>query len=84
MAFNPDNVKPLDANTDFSNVKVNGVSWVKGSGKEVQWKDSDVTVIEKDSDGKEHLTSLSSWRDGSLTVSSGMSLYIAGGQFRVG
>jgi hypothetical protein len=63
---------------------VNGVSWVTGSGKEVQWKDSDVTVVEKDTDGKEHLTSLSGWRDGSLTVNSGMSLYIVGGKYKEG
>jgi hypothetical protein len=63
---------------------VNKVDWVKGSGKEVHWRGSDVTVIEKDSDGKEHRTSLSGWRNGSLMVNSGTNLYITGGQFKVG
>jgi hypothetical protein len=63
-------------------VGVNGVSWVKGSGKEVQWKDSHVTVYEKDSDGKEQSTYLLGRRDGSLILKSGMSMYIAGGQFK--
>ncbi|KAF2023105.1 hypothetical protein EK21DRAFT_95184 [Setomelanomma holmii] len=84
MAFDLDNVKPLDPNTDFSNIKVNDVSWVEGSGKEVQWKNSDVTVIEKDSDGKEHFKPLSSGRDGSLMLNSGMSLYIAGRNRAIG
>ena len=61
---------------------MNGVSWVEGSGKEVQWKNSYVTVIEKDSDGKEHFTSLSNWLDGSLILNTGTSLYIAGGQYK--
>jgi hypothetical protein len=61
---------------------MNGISWVEGRGKEVQWINSDVTVIEKDSDGKENFTSLSSQREGSLVLNPGISLYIAGGQFK--
>jgi hypothetical protein len=61
----------------------NRVDLVEGSGKEVQWKDSNVTVIEKDSDGKKLLTPLpETWRKGSLMLNSGMSLYIVGGQFK--
>lgn len=63
-------------------MRANSVSWVKGSGKEVKWKDSDVTVYEKDSDGKVESTFLSGRRDGSLTLKSDMSLYIAGGRIK--
>lgn len=63
-------------------MKANSVSWVKGSGKEVQWKDSDVTVYEIDGDGKMQSTFLSGRRDGSLMLNSDMSLYIAGGRIK--
>jgi hypothetical protein len=78
-------VKPLSPNADFSNVKVNGVSWVNGKDQEVQWKGSNVTVIEKDSEGNETLTVLPDEKlNGSLKVGLGISLYITGGQMKEG
>jgi hypothetical protein len=87
QAFKLDDVKPLKPNTDFSNVKVNGVSWVNGRDQEVQvqWKGSNVTVIEKDSEGNETFTVLPDEKlNGSLKIGLGISLYITGGQIKEG
>jgi hypothetical protein len=80
QAFEVGDVKPLEPNTDFSKVTTNDVAWVKGKDKRVQWKGSTVTVFEKDSKGKSKSTPLAS-HDGSLQVTTGVDLYIAGGQY---
>jgi hypothetical protein len=79
QAFDPGDVQALDTEIDFSKIDSKDIHWVKGNGQQVHWKGSNVTVFEKDSEGKSKHTTLAS-KDGSLKVALGVELYITGGK----
>jgi hypothetical protein len=54
---------------------------VVGRGQEVEWRQSSVTVIETDDQGKPIYTSLPDDEDGILRVKEGWTLYIIEGKF---
>lgn len=74
-------VRLLDQEIDFTGVEPNGVEIVKGKGQKVHWNGSSVTVIERESNGKEHWTPLKDQPEGSLKVKPGWELYILGGKY---
>jgi hypothetical protein len=74
-------VKPPDYDTDFTNVAENKAQVVEGRGQEVEWRQSSVTVIETDDQGKQKYTSLPDHKEGRLRVKEGWKLYIIEGKF---
>ncbi|UPX13471.1 uncharacterized protein EKO05_0003978 [Ascochyta rabiei] len=81
MAFDARKVQPPDADTDFTHIKDTVATVVTGRGQIVEWRNSKVTVFEKDNDGKEKRTRLPHNADGRLKVEEGWKLYIAEGKF---
>lgn len=63
---------------DWTKVKDNKVDIVSGIGKVVEWRKSEVTVIEDEDGNKKHTAAPD---DGILEVQSGWQLYIVGGKF---
>jgi hypothetical protein len=55
---------------------------IRGRGQTVYWRGSDVTVYERDSEGKEHTTILPKWPEGHRIVPSGTKLYITEGSIK--
>jgi hypothetical protein len=80
-AFKEEDVKPLDAATDFSGAKKDQVSEVQGNGQTVRWKGSNVTVYVKNAEGIEVATQLRRHKEGELTLSKGMRLWITEGKY---
>jgi hypothetical protein len=76
-------VKPPDDDTDFTNVQENKAQVVEGQGQEVEWRQSSVTVIETDDQGKPIYTPLPDHENGRLKVEKGWKLYIIKGKVRV-
>lgn len=70
--------EPPNEHTDWTKVQPNKVNWVKGRGQVVEWKESDVTIIQKDVEGREKRKGFA--RNGSWKLNEGESLYITGGQ----
>lgn len=82
MAFDRQrDVKPPNYDTDFTNVEENMAQVVNGRGQEVEWRQSSVTVIETDDQGKPTYTALSDDKDGIIRVKEGWQLYIIKGKF---
>jgi hypothetical protein len=74
-------VQPPNADVDFTHVKDNAVTVVTGRGQTVEWRNSYVTVFEKDKEGKQKGTGLPDNENGGLRVEEGWELYIAKGKF---
>ena len=66
---------------DFTHVKDNVATVVTGRGQTVEWRNSSVTVFEKDKEGKEKRTRLPNNENGGIIVEQGWELYIASGKF---
>jgi hypothetical protein len=73
-------VQPPNADVDFTHVKNNAATIVKGRGQTVEWRNSYVTVFEKDKEGKQKRTRLPDNENGGLRVEEGWELYIASGK----
>jgi hypothetical protein len=73
-------VQPPNADVDFTHVKNNTATIVKGRGQTVEWRNSYVTVFEKDMEGKQKRTRLPDHENGGLRVEEGWELYIASGK----
>jgi hypothetical protein len=54
---------------------------VEGRGRTIEWRESEVTIYVKDSEGNEEGTALKKNPSGQLMLESGWKLYIAGGKF---
>ena len=81
MTFDANKVQPPNANIDFTHVKDNVATVVTGRGQTVEWRNSSVTVFEKDKEGKEKRTRLPNNENGGIIVEEGWELYIAKGKF---
>jgi hypothetical protein len=81
QAFDVGKVQPPNPDQDFTNVKENTIQTVQGRGWIIEWRNSKVTVYEKDNEGKRKGTALRSHSDGQLRVDVSWELYIAGGKF---
>lgn len=55
---------------------------VRGRNQTVYWKESNVTVYERDSDGKEQAVELKDWPSGTGIVQPGTKLYITEGRVK--
>ena len=55
---------------------------ITGRGQTVYWKECNVTVYEKDSEGNDHTRKLVSMREGEGIVPSGVKLYITKGKVK--
>ncbi|KAG9381624.1 hypothetical protein A1F94_007278 [Pyrenophora tritici-repentis] len=81
MAFDAGKVQPPNEDIDFTDVKDNVARVVTGRGQRVEWRNSSVTVFEKDQEGNEKRTRLPHIENGGLIVEEGWELYIAKGKF---
>jgi len=81
MAFEEE---PLDSTINFENVGENKVTMIIGKGQMVYWKGCRVTVLEKDSEGKEQARRLTGKPDGQGIVESGTKLYVTSGKLQEG
>jgi len=81
MAFKE---QTLDLTIDWENVPENRVIMITGWGQVVYWKGCNVTVYEKDSEGKEQTRKLVGMPDGQGQVPSGTKLYITQGKVKEG
>jgi hypothetical protein len=81
QAFDAHKVQPPNTDIDFTNVKDTVATVVTGRGQTVEWRNSNVTVFEKDNEGKERRTRLTQNENGGLKVEEGWELYIAKGKF---
>jgi len=79
MAFEE---KPLDSTIDFEDVDENRVKMITGNGQMVYWKGCNVTVYEKDSEGKEQTRKLVGMPNGQGTAESGTKLYVTYGKVK--
>jgi len=79
MAFEE---QSLDPTIIFEDDDKNFVIMIFGQGEMVYWKGCNVTVYEKDSEGKEQTRKLESMPDGQGIVPSGTKLYITQGQVK--
>jgi len=79
MAFE---VAELDPTIDFQDALANVATMVTGRNQMVYWKGCNVTVYEKDSEGKEQITKLPHWPNGQMQLRSGTELYITQGKFK--
>jgi len=77
MAFQE---QSLDSTIDFGNVDENVVTMIPGKGQMVYWKGCNVTVLEKDSLGKDQARKLVGMPDGQGIVPSGTKLYVTDGK----
>jgi len=77
MAFE---AKSLDSTINFDSVAENVVTMVTGKGQMVYWKGCNVTVYEKDTEGKEQTRKLVDMPDGQGIVPSGTKLYVTKGK----
>jgi hypothetical protein len=75
-------VAELDPTIDFENALANLATMVIGWGQMVYWKGCNVTIYEKDSEGKEQITRLPHWPSGQIRLQSGTKLYITQGKFK--
>jgi hypothetical protein len=71
-------VKTPKKDIDWTKVKDNKVDMVSSEGKVVEWRNSEVTVIEVEDGNKKHTAAPD---DGILELQSGWQLYIVGGKF---
>lgn len=62
----------------------NRVTLITGRGQNVYWKESNVSVIEKDSDGQEQTRRLVDMPTGEGVVESGTELYVTDGKVTEG
>ncbi len=67
---------------DFTTVPNNTVRWVEGKGQWVYWKECNVTVYEKDSEGNKQAKTLNNHLTGQGMVPSGTQLYCFGGKVK--
>jgi hypothetical protein len=74
-------VEPPNYDNDFTDVEENKAQLVDGRGQMVEWRQSSVTVIETDDQGKPKYTKLPDDEDGILRVKIGWQLYITKGKF---
>jgi len=81
MAFE---VAELDSTIDFENVAANVATMVTGRGQMVYWKGCNVTVYEKDSEGREQTRKLIGMPNGQGQVPSGIKLYVTDGKVKEG
>jgi len=81
MAFQE---QTLDSTIDFENVPENRVIMIAGKGVMVYWKGCNVTVYEKDSEGKEQTRKLVGMPDGQGVVEYGTKLYVTQGKVKEG
>ena len=81
QAFDVGKVQRANPDRDFRNVKENTIETVEGRGQIIEWRNSMVTVYEKDNEGKQKGTALYDNLEGQLKVEIGWELYIAGGKF---
>jgi len=79
MAFEE---KPLDSTIDFEDVDENRVKMITGNGQMVYWKGCNVTVYEKDSEGKEQTRKLVGMPNGQGIAESGIQLYVTYGKVK--
>lgn len=79
MAFEE---RTLDSSIDFGNVDENRVQMITGRGQMVYWKGCNVTVLEKDDEGKERFRKLVSMPNGQGRVESGTKLYVTDGKVK--
>lgn len=78
MAFE---VLPLDGSEDFTPVvPIKTATTIAGKNEIVSWYLANVTVLEKDENGKEKATQLQDWKSGKMRVDKGIILYITEGQ----
>jgi len=77
MAFEE---QALDERKDFKNVKENHVTIIPGKNQMVFWQGCNVTVIEKDSEGREHYRPLTGMPNGQGRIELGTKLYITDGK----
>jgi hypothetical protein len=75
-------VAELDKKIDFEKAPANVATMVIGWDQMVYWKGCNVTVYEKDSEGKEQTTKLPDWPNGQMRLRSGTELYITQGKFK--
>ncbi|PVH93557.1 hypothetical protein DM02DRAFT_619200 [Periconia macrospinosa] len=81
MAFEE---KSLDPTIGFDNVTENKVRLIAGKGQMVYWQGCNVSVIEKDGEGKEHTRKLIGMPNGQGLLESGTELYITSGRVKEG
>ena len=74
----------LDSTIDWKNVTTNVAIMVTGRGQMVYWKGCNVTVYEKDSEGKEKTRKLVGMPNGQGPLPSGTELYITDGKVKEG
>ncbi|XMA20335.1 hypothetical protein WAI453_013126 [Rhynchosporium graminicola] len=79
MAFE---VMELDSTIDFETVPANVAQMITGWGQMVYWKGCNVTVYEKDNDGKEQTRKLIGMPNGQGQVPSGTELYVTDGKVK--
>jgi len=72
----------LDSTIDWENVATNVAIMVTGCDQMVYWKGCNVTVYERDREGKEQTRKLIGMPDGQGKVPSGIKLYITDGKVK--
>lgn len=70
----------LDPSMDFANVSKNVVKMIQGKGRMVYWKACNVTVYDKDAEGKSRTRKLHDMPNGQGRVPIGAKLYVTDGQ----
>jgi hypothetical protein len=78
----PFEAKALDSTIDLETATTNIAQMVQGRGQMVYWKGCNVTVYDKDGDGKTRTKKLAGMPDGQGRVPSGTKLYITEGRFK--
>jgi len=74
--------QPLDPATDFADADKRRIRMITGKGTMIYWRGCNVSVIEKDDEGKEHTTPLYSWPNGQGVAAAGTKLYIVNGEVK--
>lgn len=77
MAFEPN---ALVTTINWENVRPNRVTMITGRGQMVYWKGCNVSVIEKNNEGKEQTRRLEGMPDGEGLVNAGTELYVTDGK----
>jgi hypothetical protein len=72
----------LDPTIDFADVSKNVVIMIHGKGRMVFWEGCNVTVYDKDAEGKPRTTRLHEMRNGQGQILIGTKLYITDGKVK--